>query len=170
MKRFLLLGLALTAALALSAQPQQVSLDQLPKNSQAFIEKYLAGEKIDVIHHNHDASQERYTVHFANGNEVTFDGPSGECMQLQMRQGSIPLTMLPGAMSNYLEEHYAGEPVKMVERTTDGYRIQLADGKYLHFDKQGALCQKEDSCKKGEASHCKEGKHPTKEHRQAMHP
>ncbi len=145
MKKISLFLIGLAASLTLNAQPQRVAFDKLPSNSQEFVKQYLSGEQIDHVTLNRDSSWEKYTVYFTDGNEITFDGGSGDCTQIIMKKGAIPAALIPANLHNYLNSHYPNEQVKMLEQIKEGYKVKLSNGKELCFDHNG-VC-KEGDCK-----------------------
>ena len=56
MKKFLLFFVCASAAIAVSAAPQEVDFDKLPKNSQEFVQKNFANEKVKSVVMDREAS------------------------------------------------------------------------------------------------------------------
>lgn len=138
MKKILLLALGAAISLTVLAMPHKVSFDKMPKKSQEFVEKYFPSEKIISVELDRRVpSDEKYTVYFANGNEIAFDGGSGDCSQIVMKQGAVPEDLLPAKMKNYLYEKYPMQTVTSIERTRDGYRLGLSSGSAIFFDHDG---------------------------------
>ncbi len=137
MKKILLLALTALTLTAV-AMPHKVAFSKLPKRSQEFVERYFPAAKvISVELDRRSPSAEKYTVYFSDGNEVAFDGGSGDCSQIVMKSGSVPVDMLPAPMGEYLRANFPNEGVTMIERLNDGYRLQLANGTSLDFNKDG---------------------------------
>ena len=88
MKKILLLIASAAIALAVNAAPQKVDFGKLPKNSQEFIQKNFPGEKVKAVEMDREASWDKYTVYFNSGNQVSFEGGSGDCSQIIMKNGS----------------------------------------------------------------------------------
>ena len=139
MKKFLLFFVCASAAIAVSAAPQEVDFDKLPKNSQEFVQKNFANEKVKSVVMDREASWDKYTVYFNSGNQVSFEGGSGDCSQIIMKNGSIPMSLIPNKVRSYTSGKYPGQSVVMMETTSDGYRLRLADNTYLDFDKDGTF-------------------------------
>ena len=93
MKKILLLVAAAVFAFAVNAAPQKVDFGKLPKNSQEFIQKNFPGEKVKAVEMDREASWDKYTVYFNSGNQVSFEGGSGDCSQIIMKNGSVPISM-----------------------------------------------------------------------------
>ncbi len=80
---------------------------------------------------------DKYTVYFNSGNQVSFEGGSGDCSQIIMKNGSIPATALPSKVRNYVAGKYPSQNITMWETTSDGYKIGLSDRTMIDFDKDG---------------------------------
>lgn len=143
MKKLLLTLFCATAAWMASATSHPMKFDQLPKQAQEFVNTYFANEPIQSVEMNSDHAHNLYLVHFTNGNQIAFDGKTGECVQLNMKQGVIPQSMLPNPLASYINEHYPSQQVVMMSRTSDGYKAGLSNGVCLKFDKDGKFLKKE---------------------------
>ena len=137
MKKFLTLIACVATAFAVSAAPQAVDFDKLPKNSQEFVQKNFPNEKIKSVEMDRQSSWDKYTVYFNSGNQVSFEGGSGDCSQIIMKNGSIPATALPSKVRNYVAGKYPSQNITMWETTSDGYKIGLSDRTMIDFDKDG---------------------------------
>lgn len=137
MKKILLLCICALAAFSLSAAPQKVGFDKLPKNSQEFVQKYMSNETIKSVEMDREASWDKYTVYFDSGNQISFKGGSGDCSQIIMKQGYIPVALMPKHIASYITEHHYSTQVKILESTNDGYRVGLEDGTFIDFDDDG---------------------------------
>ena len=134
MKKILLLIASAAIALAVNAAPQKVDFGKLPKNSQEFIQKNFPGEKVKAVEMDREASWDKYTVYFNSGNQVSFEGGSGDCSQIIMKNGSVPMSVIPAKVKTYAGNTYR---IVMMETTADGYKVALSDKTVLDFDKDG---------------------------------
>ena len=137
MKKILLLIASAAIALAVNAAPQKVDFGKLPKNSQEFIQKNFPGEKVKAVEMDREASWDKYTVYFNSGNQVSFEGGSGDCSQIIMKTGSVPMSVIPAKVKTYAGNTYPGQRIVMMETTADGYKVALSDKTVLDFDKDG---------------------------------
>lgn len=137
MKRFLLFFVSAAAVLSATAAPQKVDFDKLPKNSQEFIQKNFSNEKVKSVEMDREASWDKYTVYFNSGNQVSFEGGSGDCSQIIMKNGSVPSTVIPARIKAYIGSKYPGLQIMMMETTTDGYKVGLSDKTSVDFNKDG---------------------------------
>ena len=137
MKNFLLLIASAAFVFAVNAAPQKVDFGKLPNNSQEFIQRNFPREKVKSVEMDREASWDKYTVYFNSGNQVSFEGGSGDCSQIIMKDGSVPMTVIPAKVRTYTGNTYPGQRIVMFETTADGYKIALANKTVLDFDKEG---------------------------------
>lgn len=137
MKKVLLLIACAVTAFAVSAAPQKVDFGKLPQNSQEFIQKNFANEKVKAVEMDREASWDKYTVYFNSGNQVSFEGGSGDCSQIIMKNGSVPMAAIPAKIKTYAGNKYPGKRIVMMETTADGYKMGLSDKTVLDFNKDG---------------------------------
>ncbi len=124
-------------ALAVWAAPQKIGFDKMPKKSQEFVQKYFPNEKIKSVEMDREASWDKYTVYFDSGNQVSFEGGSGDCSQIIMKSGAIPVDVIPSKLRSYMVGKYPNQRITVIETTKDGYRLGIADGTFVDFDKSG---------------------------------
>lgn len=137
MKRFLLFLVCAATAYGVSAAPQKVDFGKLPNNSQEFIQKNFPREKIKTVEMDREASWDKYTVYFNSGDQISFEGGSGEWSQIIMKNGSVPMSVIPAKIKTYVGNKYPMLRVNMIETTTDGFKVGLSDNSFLYFDKDG---------------------------------
>ena len=68
---------------------------------------------------------------------VSFEGGSGDCSQIIMKNGSVPMSVIPAKVKTYAGNTYPGQRIVMMETTADGYKVALSDKTVLDFDKDG---------------------------------
>lgn len=122
---------------AVNAAPQKVDFDKLPKNSQEFIQKNFPKEKVKFVEMDREASWDKYTVFFNSGTQVSFEGGSGDCSQIVMKNGAVPATLIPAKIKAYVADNYPDRRIVMMETTADGIKVGLSDKTSLDFDKEG---------------------------------
>jgi len=137
MKKFVLFFVCAAAAFTVSAAPQNVDFDKLPRNSQEFIQRNFPNEKVKSVEMDRTASWDKYTVYFNSGSQVSFEGGTGDCSQIVMKNGSVPAAVIPAKVRSYIVSNYPGQNAVMMETTADGYKVGLADKTNLYFDKNG---------------------------------
>lgn len=137
MKKFLLFCICAAAAFTVNAAPQKVDFDKLPKNSQEFIQRNFPREKVKAVEMDREASWDKYTVYFNSGDQISFEGGSGDWSEIIMKNGAVPATAIPAKIKTYSGNTYPGQRVVMIKTTADGYEVGLANKTMLYFDKDG---------------------------------
>ncbi len=137
MKKLLLFFVCAAAAVAVNAAPQEVDFDKLPKNSQEFIQKNFPNEKVKSVVMDREASWDKYTVYFNSGNQISFEGGSGNWSQIKMKNGSLPLTVIPAKIKAYAADKYPDLRTVMIQTTANGYKVGLSNNTVIDFDKDG---------------------------------
>lgn len=137
MKKLLLLFACAATAVAVNAAPQKVDFDKLPNSSQEFIRTNFPREKVKTVEMDRDSSWDKYTVYFTSGTEVSFEGGSGDCSEIIMKDGAVPASALSPRLRSYVTAQYPNSQVTMYQTTANGYRLRLADKTFLDFDKNG---------------------------------
>lgn len=126
-----------TAAFCATAAPQNIDFNKLPENSQAFIRRNFPSEKVKSVEMDREATWNKYTVYFNSGSQVSFEGGSGDCSEIIMKNSSVPSSAMPANVRTYVNKRYPGKYVTGMKTTTDGYKVYLSDKTVLNFDKDG---------------------------------
>ena len=137
MKKMLMLLVSAAAALSVSAAPQQVNFDKLPNSSQAFIRKNFPGETVKSVEMDREASWDKYTVYFNSGTQLSFEGGSGDCSEIIMKNGTVPADAIAPRLRSYVASQYPNTSIVFYQTTANGYRVGLPDKTFLDFDKNG---------------------------------
>lgn len=139
MKKLLFFLAGAAAVLSVSAAPQRVNFDKLPKNSQEFVQKHFARQTINRVEMDRSSSWDKYTVYFDNGTELSFEGGSGDWSQISVDKGAVPAGAIPVRIYTYTAQQYSGRQIRQIATTNDGYKVTLSDGRMLDFDKEGVF-------------------------------
>lgn len=137
MKKFLTLFVCAATAISVSAAPQSVDFDKLPDVSQEFVQKNFPHEKVKRVEMDREASWDKYTVYFDSGNQVSFEGGSGDCSEIIMKSGTVPASAVPPRLRSYVASQYPRSQIVLYQTTADGYRLGLSDKTFIEFDKNG---------------------------------
>lgn len=137
MKKFLLFFVCAATAVSVSAAPQKVDFDKLPQNSQEFIQRNFPREKVKSVEMDRESKWDKYTVYFNSGNQISFEGGSGDWSKIVMREGYVPMSVVPVKIKTFAGSKYPRMHIVMMETTDDGYKVGLTDGTFLYFDKDG---------------------------------
>lgn len=137
MKKILLLMAGVAMACAVNAAPQKVDFDKLPENSQEFIQRNFPNQKVKAVEMDREASWDKYRVYFNSGDVVAFEGGSGDWSQIIMKNGSVPMSVIPMKIKAYTGNKYPGMKIVLLETTKDGYKVGFSDKSFVDFDKNG---------------------------------
>lgn len=137
MKKFLMTFVCAAAAWCASAAPQEVEFGKLPQKSQDFIQRYFSNEKVKRVEMDRQSTWDKYTVYFTSGSEASFEGGTGDCTQIKMKEGYVPGAILPEGVKTYVGRKYPSTKITCYETTSDGYKIGLANKVSLYFDRSG---------------------------------
>ena len=124
-------------AWCVSAAPQEVDFGKLPQKSQEFVQHYFSNETVKRVEMDRESSWDKYTVYFNSGSQVSFEGGTGDCTQIVMKDGYVPAAVLPNGVKSYVGRKYPNGKIVGYETTADGYKVKLSDGTFLEFDKEG---------------------------------
>jgi len=144
MKKILLvlavMALGLTHISCNDDDDKHISFEQLPAESQAFIETHFHGVPIRMI----EADNDGYDVYLQNGYEVDFY-KSGEWKNIDGNYQALPASFLAlepfGIISTYVNEHYPGCHITEVDkdRQKNGYDVKLNTNLELIFEWNGTF-------------------------------
>lgn len=122
-----------TVACADDDKPIQVS--QMPQVAQQFINQYFSGQKIALSKMESKFFDKTYEVIFTNGNKMEFD-KRGEWKEVDCKHGSVPVTIVPAAILNYVKTSYPDAQILKIDRDSKGYKVKLSNRMELKFDKR----------------------------------
>lgn len=113
-----------------------VTLKDLPLLSQTFLSEYFPGIEINKIEKQTYSNSPAilYEVDLKNGFEVVFDG-DGEWMEISAPDGStIPDGIIPESIQQYVTNNYPGYGIEEINRTGNGYNVELKGNLRLTFN------------------------------------
>lgn len=128
----LLAGLCATAVFADGDMP--IGEHQLPEAAQRFVKAYFGDVRIARAEKDAGVAPS-YEVRFADGSKVEFDA-RGRWTDVESPRRMVPADLIPGRIADFLDVNYPGANVKGIEREGRGYKVELANGDDLHFDRR----------------------------------
>ena len=144
MKRILVtMVVVLLAAGVAMADNRPISLDKLPHKAQTFLKQHFADSKVSLVTQDDDLVAKDYEVVLESGTRIDFS-PSGDWQEVEVRQGVVPVSLVPTAIASYVNRHYAAERVVRLERDRRTWEVKLSNGLELTFDKQYRLIDIDD--------------------------
>ncbi|WP_297811772.1 PepSY-like domain-containing protein [uncultured Helicobacter sp.] len=133
------LGLAcafsvLVGANALLAADVVIQQNELPQNSQKFIQTYFANEKVGLV----EKSFNDYEVKFLNDSKVEF-AKDGDWREVKSYAPISNTGFIPQGVLNGIKAKYATAKVMEISKSYNGYEVKLDNHKELIMDKEGKV-------------------------------
>ncbi len=129
----LLLCLISIPSITKADDDKPVTVNELPKETQAFIKKHFADTKISYAKIESDFFKKEYEVIFVNGQKAEFD-QNGTWKEIDCKYSSVPASIIPEAIKKHLTEQFPGQTVIKIERDKKGYEIKLKNKLELKFN------------------------------------
>lgn len=139
-KKLLSCVIAFGAILFVSCKTEASATDlsALPEPAQTTINNSFNGVK--VTHVKVETSKvgvKEYEVFLENGTKIEFYA-DGSVEEIKAGKNvSVPLSVLPVSVVNYLNDNYKGQNVIKYDADNRGYEVELANGLEIEFDTQG---------------------------------
>jgi len=129
----LLLCLISIPSITKADDDKPVAVNELPKETLAFIKKHFADTKISYAKMESDFFKKEYEVIFVNGQKAEFDR-NGAWKEIDCKYSSVPASIIPEAIKKHLTEQFPGQTVIKIERDKKGYEIKLKNKLELKFN------------------------------------
>jgi len=124
----------LTTSMGANAQDKLIDLGQLPKQAQNFIKTYSSKLSVAYVKLEDELfSKKSYEVKMNDGSEFEFD-KNGEWKEIDMKRKSIPLSLIPQAIKEYVEKSFPKNNIVKLSRSSSKYEIELSNGLDLVFN------------------------------------
>lgn len=121
-----------------------ISLNNLPKEAQSFINEYFYDYTIEKITQEIVDDLTLYEVYFDDGLEIVFN-EEGEWQQVDAPFGkTIPTGYIPEVVLSTLNQQYHGYGINEINKTGEGYKVGLTDnqggdGLDIYFNMSGEI-------------------------------
>ncbi|WP_159637281.1 PepSY-like domain-containing protein [Sphingobacterium composti Ten et al. 2007 non Yoo et al. 2007] len=134
----------LTTSMGANAQDKLIDLGQLPKQAQNFIKTYSSKLSVAYVKLEDELfSKKSYEVKMNDGSEFEFD-KNGEWKEIDMKRKSIPLSLIPQAIKEYVEKSFPKNNIVKLSRRSSKYEIELSNGLDLVFNSKGKFLRIDD--------------------------
>lgn len=141
MKKCIAFALAL-GALSLSPlfadNDKVVTLRELPKSAQTFVQKFFSNQTPSLVTLDNDLVSKTYEVIYAGGTRLEFDS-KGNWQEVEIRQGAIPAGIVPQSIEADVAKRFPGQTIQHIERKRRGFEVELTNGIELEYNRQGKL-------------------------------
>ncbi len=136
-KKMLLIAL-MFVAVSVNAQETVVAQNELPQNAQNFIKNHFSNYKLDyVLLEEEFLSSDDYTVRFAEGLKIEFDG-KGEWQEVNGDYNEIPTDFISKNILSYVKTKFSNTKIVKIEKGFFGSQdVKLSNGLELEFDSKG---------------------------------
>ena len=112
-----------------------IAKENLPKKAQQFIDSNFKNSKITYVKDESYFLEKSYEVLFADGTKVEFNR-KGEWKEIDCRHSSIPATIVPAKILEYVNSNYQDVRILQIERDRVDYEIKLSNQLEITFDKK----------------------------------
>ena len=115
-----------------------IAVNALPIKAQTLLSNHFNNQKVMLATIETGVISRSYDVVLQNGTKLEFD-KKGNLTEIDCKQGIVPVELIPQAITNYLKDNYAGQPVKKIEINKNEYEVELTNGLDLTFNKHFQL-------------------------------
>ncbi len=145
-KTFLFLAAALAGLALLAAcdddDDKRINPSELPDAAKSFITQYFPAQTISVVERSGGSDDRRYEVWLNNGTELKFNH-EGLWTEVDCKTGALPAGILLPEIETYIAENYPNAIAREVERTYEGFDVEISTGQHLIFSPAGAFIRLE---------------------------
>ena len=136
MKRLTTLALvAFVAAIsACAGDDKPISVNELPQNTQSFINQYFPEQSVAFAKVDTDFLDKEYEVIFTSGDKAEFDA-NGEWKELKCTFSQVPTDCVPTKVSEYINKTFPDTKIIEIERDTKKVEVKISTGIEIEFDK-----------------------------------
>lgn len=111
-----------------------IQSSQLPQQAQQFIKKHFSKNSIALTKLDDGFFKKSYEVLFTDGSKVEFLN-DGTWEEIDCKYSSVPNSLVPTAINNYVAKNYQGVQILKIERSNRGdYEIKLSNRLELTFN------------------------------------
>lgn len=145
MKKWMTLILCLFAAFGYlkADNDTPITVNNLPKQSQEFIQKYFPGKEISYAKLEKDLMEKKYEVVFLNGEKVEFD-KKGAWTDVDCRFSAVPAEIIPAPIRDYVAKNYPDTKILKIDRDRKDYEVKLNNRLELKFNRNFQLIELDD--------------------------
>lgn len=144
MKKYFLLAMAvmLFAGCVMAGPDKPITIKQLPKTAQDFIQKHFSNLVFANGEQDNDRTVE-YTIKFTDGTELEFN-QKGEWTDVDCNRNKVPDAIIPAQIRNYVSGNYQNSIIVKIQKENFGYEVELNNGLELKFNKEGKFISVDD--------------------------
>lgn len=133
-KLWFVILLVATLSATCDARDVVIKVKDLPVPARNIVKNHFKGRKIVKAERESGLSGVTYEVILNNGDEITFNSKGG-WVDIDCKAGTVPFSVIPVAIANYVKQNYSGVPIQKIERGRVNYEVELSNGVEIYFDK-----------------------------------
>lgn len=115
-----------------------VESEKLPEAAQNFIKEYFPQTAVSFVKKDVEFLKTTYEVTLQDGTEIDFNS-KGEWDKVDGKRLAVPGTLVPSAITEYVQTNFPGQIIVKIDNELYGYEIELGCDMELKFDKNGKL-------------------------------
>lgn len=131
--------LSLVAMNVYAFADRPVTFAQLPQKAQQFINKHFSN--VGFLSAKQDDGE--YEVYLNDGTKIDFT-LQGDWKEVDCHTLAVPAALIPSGIAQYMKTHFPNNIITKIEKTYNGYDIELENDMELKFDKNGKFMYADD--------------------------
>lgn len=141
-KNFLTLVLLLIGTFAF-AQNGMTKFEQLPANSQEFVNTYFKDYKVMYVFMEKEFADTEYKLRFEDGTEIEFNA-KGEWKNVSGERNCIPTAFILKEITDYVAAYHKDMCITDVEKDHNRIKVELNDQLEIEFSSKGKFISYDD--------------------------
>ncbi len=139
MKKLFILILGLLTLNVYAANDRPVTYKELPQKAQQFITKHFSNVKFSSA----KVDGREYEVYLSDGTQIDFNA-AGEWKDVDCHARAVPASIVPEAIAKNVKANYPKSVfIVKIEKTRNGYDVELNNDIDLKYDAKGKLLRTE---------------------------
>ena len=144
MRSIIVSGIFALVLLMTGCSDKPVMPTELPAPVMSFIQQTYPGQTITFAQKDLELTGWKYEVFLADGSHVEFDTDDmWDKVESPMTQ-PVPAQLIPAPIAAHIQTNFPGAFVTKIDKESNGYEVELANGVELKYNKQGALMEMDD--------------------------
>ena len=122
---------------------RMIPREELPHEAKELLMRHFAKTEVSYAAAERSLFEREYKVFLADGTTIEFDR-SGKWSDIDCPKGEVPRVLVPKMIREVIEAQYPAHGIEQIERTKQGYEVELHGGVELKFNKQLKLIKIDD--------------------------
>ena len=147
MKKIIMISAAVSLIALLACQDysndKPIDYKRLPSAVQAFVDSNYSDVDVLYATKDDDLILPDYTVMLKNGVKLQF-GNSGELESIKVREGAVPVGIVPAMIEDYVRSAYPEAFIKEYELDRNSYEVKLSNRLEIKFNRNFQVVEIDD--------------------------